>query len=105
MKMLKWLIVVILLLKATWRANTEPDMKEYRLYRTDGGRVLLGVIPHPTTVYDFQLAVPDNPEPTLTFVLTAVSQTGEESLDSEIIPFTNGATKPSSPKNLRLQNP
>ncbi len=105
MKTLKGLVVIILLLEASWTANIESDVKEYRLYRTDEGRVLLGVIPHPTTVYNFQLAVADNSEATLTFVLTAVNQTGEESLDSETISFVKSVIKPNSPQNLRLQSP
>ncbi len=34
-------------LKALWVPNAESDMKEYRLYRTDSGKTLVGVIPHP----------------------------------------------------------
>lgn len=48
--MVKWIISIIFIsliiipfsfaatlnLRATWTANTEPDMKEYRLYRTEG---------------------------------------------------------------------
>lgn len=62
-------------LKATWTANTEPDMKEYRLYRTDGIRALIGTIPHPTVLYNFVLTVPDASQGTATFVLTAVDTT------------------------------
>jgi len=36
-------------LKATWTANGESDMKEYRLYRTDGTRALVGTISHQYT--------------------------------------------------------
>jgi len=69
-------------LQATWTANTEPDMASYKLYRTDVTRVLMGTIPHPTTVYNFSTSVPDGSEMTLTFVLTAVDQAGNESGDS-----------------------
>jgi hypothetical protein len=69
-------------LKATWTANTEPDMASYKLYRTDVPRVLVGTIPHPTTVYNFSTSVPDGSEMTLSFILTAVDQAGNESGDS-----------------------
>src|SRR3972149_1559014 len=69
-------------LRATWTANTEPDMASYKLYRTDVPRVLVGTIPHPTTTYNFSTSVPDGSEMTLSFVLTAVDQAGNESGDS-----------------------
>lgn len=70
-------------LRATWTANTEPDMKEYRLYRTDGTRTLIGTILHPATSYDFTTSVPDTPVTgTCTFVLTAVDTNNNQSPDS-----------------------
>ena len=71
-------------LKATWPTNTEPDMKEYRLYRTDGARTLIGTIPHPNTSYSFTLNIPGLFTGTLTFVLTAVDTSDNESLDSPL---------------------
>jgi len=69
-------------LNATWTLNTEPDMKEYRLYRTDGTRTLLGISPHPNKFPPFTVTVPDGSSGTLLFVVTAVDTSGNESADS-----------------------
>ncbi len=92
-------------LKATWTANTEPDMKEYRLYRTDGTRAFIGAIPHPTTSYNFSVTVADNSAGTLTFVITAVDTNNNESTDSTTAtyPYNLDTIPPSSPKNLIIQ--
>jgi len=91
-------------LKATWTANTEPDMKEYRLYRTDGTRTLIGTITHPNTSYNFSVTVADNSSGTLIF-LTAVDTNDNQSLDSAPASYSyNLDTVPTtSPKNLSLQ--
>jgi fibronectin type 3 domain-containing protein len=86
-----------------WDANTEPDMKEYRLYRTDGARQQLGVIPHPTTTYDFAVTVPENASGKLVFVLTAVDTSLNESLDSLPVEWywtTIDTTAPGAPKTI-----
>ena len=71
-----------LALKATWTPNTDTVTTGYRLYRTDGARVLVGTIPGKTTaLYNFTITVPDNSLGTLKFVLTAYSPT-KESADS-----------------------
>jgi hypothetical protein len=92
-------------LKATWTANTESDMKEYRLYRTDVTRTLIGATPHPNTSYPFAVTVPDGSSGTLKFVLTAVDTNNNESVDST--PASYGynldTTPPSSPKSLSIQ--
>ena len=92
-------------LKATWTGNTESDMKEYRLYRTDGTRTLVGTIPHPTTLYNFSVTVPDQSAGTLTFVLTAVDTNNNESTDSTVASYSYNldTAAPSSPKNLSVQ--
>src|SRR4030042_5051590 len=91
--MMKWTVIVLLAslficgssfgatlnLRATWTANTETDMRDYRLYRTDGTRTLIGTIPHPNTSYNFSVTVPDQSSGTL-FVLTAVDTNNNESL-------------------------
>ncbi|MEO0166593.1 MAG: hypothetical protein ABIL39_10710 [candidate division WOR-3 bacterium] len=87
-------------LRATWTANTEPDMKEYRLYRIDQGRQLIGTIPHPQTQYDFSITVPDNSEGTLAFVLTAVDQAGNESADSNTATYPFDFKAPVAPAGL-----
>jgi hypothetical protein len=92
-------------LKATWTANTESDMKEYRLYRTDVTRTLIGTIPHPTTSYNFSVTVADQSAGTLKFVLTAVDTNNNESLDSSTAQYSYNldTTAPSSPKSLSVQ--
>ncbi|MCX7635465.1 MAG: hypothetical protein N2Z74_06940 [Syntrophales bacterium] len=92
-------------LRATWTANTEPDMKEYRLYRTDGTRTLIGIIPHPNTSYSFSVNVPDQSAGTLTFVLTAVDTNNNESSDSLPASFNYNldTIPPTAPRNLNVQ--
>ena len=58
-------------LTATGTLNTEADIKEYRLYRTDGTRTLLGTTPHPNKSAPFTVTVPDGSSGTLLFVVTA----------------------------------
>jgi hypothetical protein len=69
-------------LTATWTLNTEPDIKEYRLYRTDTTRTLLGTITHPNHSYPFTVTVPDGSSGTLLFVVTAIDTSNYESADS-----------------------
>ena len=93
-----------LALKATWTANTESDMKEYRFYRTDGTRTLIGTIPHPETAYNFVITVPERSSGTATFVLTAVDTEGNQSADS--IPasyqWNLDTAPPSDPTGLKI---
>jgi len=93
-------------LRATWTANTEADMKEYRLYRTDGTRTLIGTITHPATSYNFSVTVADNSSGTLTFVLTAVDTNNNQSSDSTPASYTYNldTIPPTSPRNLNVQN-
>jgi len=116
---MKWVVIIVFLslfictssfgatlnLKATWTANTEPDMKEYRLYRTDGTRTLIGTIPHPTNYYNFSVTVPDQSAGTLTFVLTAVDTNNNESADSAPASYSYNldTVPPAAPKNLTVQ--
>ena len=86
-------------LKATWTMNTEPDVKEYRLYRTDGARTLIGTIPQPNTSYIFILKFPGSFTGTITFVLTAVDTSNNESLDSPVV-FLQ-IVPPEAPKNVK----
>ena len=91
-----------LALKATWTANTEADMKEYRLYRTDGARTLIPTIPHPTTSCNFSITVPDQSAGTVTFVLTAVDTNNNQSADSTLTSYTYNLdlTPPAPPRGL-----
>ena len=87
-------------LKATWTPNTETDMAGYNLYRTDGTRLKINtiLIVHPPTLpYLFVITVPDNSQGTATFVLTAVDTTGNESDDSNTVPFVYDVLKPVKP--------
>lgn len=92
-------------LRATWTANTEQDMKEYQLYRTDGTRTLIGTIPHPTTTYNFSVTVPDQSSGTLTFVLQAVDTNNNHSQDS--LPasyiYNSDTLPPARPSGLTVQ--
>jgi hypothetical protein len=92
-------------LRATWTANTETDMKEYQLYRTDGTRTLIGTIPHPTTTYNFSVTVPDQSAGTLTFVLVAVDTNNNPSADSSPASYSynSDTIPPTSPKGLTVQ--
>jgi len=74
-------------LTATWTADTDPDMKEYRLYRTDVTRTLIGTTPHPNTSYPFAVTVTDGSAGTLLFVLTAVDKNNNESADSNLAAY------------------
>ena len=89
-------------LKATWTGNTEPDMKEYRLYRTDGTRTLIGTIAHPTTVFNFSQTVADNTSGTMKFVLVAVDTNNNVSLDSTEASYNwnSDIVPPTSPKQF-----
>jgi len=89
-------------LKAAWIANTEPDMKEYKLYRTDGSRMLIGTIQHPTTTYNFSVDIADGTEGTLTFVYTALDISGNESGDSNTAPFPFDRKAPAAPAGLSI---
>ena len=76
-------------LTAKWTANTEPDMMEYRLYRTDVSRTLIGTTPHPDTSFGpFPVTVPDGSSGTLIFVVTAVDTSNLESADSNPSSYT-----------------
>jgi hypothetical protein len=92
-------------LRATWTVNTESDMKEYRLYRTDGTRTLIGTIPHPTATYNFSVTVPDQSAGTLTFVLVAVDTNNNPSTDSSPASYSynSDTIPPTSPKGLTVQ--
>lgn len=90
-------------LKATWDPNVEPDMKEYRLYRTDGTRLLLGTIPHPPTLpYPFSITVVDNSQGIATFVLTAADTYGNESEDSVTFPYPFDLLRPAAPGGFKV---
>lgn len=91
-------------LRFAWDPNTEPDMKEYRLYRTDGLRTKLATFPHPPT-FPSQVVVvtiQDGTEGTLSFVLTAVDTAENESGDSNTVIYPFDRKPPAAPGALRL---
>ena len=94
-------------LRATWTANTEPDMASYNLYRTDGARLKINTVPivHPITTYDFTVTVTDGSGGNLTFVLTAVDTNNNESGDSVTAPlaYNLDVTPPVAPRNPNIQ--
>jgi hypothetical protein len=90
-------------LKATWTPNTEPDMKEYELYRTDGTRTLIAIIPHPPVLpYNFVTSAPDGEDYTMTFVMISVDTAGNKSGDSNTAPFLSNKKPPAAPTNLEV---
>ena len=92
-------------LKATWTPNTEADMAGYNLYRTDGTRLKLNpaLIPHPPVLpYSFIVNVPDNSSGTMTFVITAVDTTGNESADSNTASKAYDLVPPIKPVGLTV---
>jgi hypothetical protein len=127
MKFLKVVLISILLIlmsslsfgatlniKAIWTPNVEPDMAGYNLYRTDLTQrtkvnpTLLPFHPGPgLSSYAFSVVVPDNSSGTLSFVLTAVDQSGNESGDSNVATYTytSDTIPPNSPVNLKIIKP
>jgi hypothetical protein len=88
-------------LRCNWNLNTEADIKEYKLFRTDGPRTLLGTIAHPTTTFDFSIDVPDNASGMLNFVLRAVDLANQESSDSPTASYVwNTDTPPGAPAGV-----
>jgi hypothetical protein len=90
-------------LRATWTPNTDAVTTGYKLYRTDGARILIGTIPGKTmALYPFTVTVPDGSIGTLTFVMTAYSAT-KESADSLVAsyPFDLSPT-PTVPAGLGI---
>jgi hypothetical protein len=91
-------------LTAVWNPNTNRDMKEYRLYRTDVSRTLIGTTPHPGTSYGpFPVTVPDGSSGTLVFKLTAVDTSNLESADSSPASYRyNPYTVSTNPSGLQI---
>jgi len=89
-------------LRATWTPNTETDMKEYRFYRLDPTRVLIGTIPHPTAIFNFTTTGPDGGEVLMTFVLTATDQAGNESGDSNVATYPFDQKAPVVPAGVSV---
>lgn len=91
-------------LKFAWDPNTEPDVKEYRLYRIDGIRTRVATFAHPPTFPAGPVitTVPDGSQGTLAFVLTAVDTANNESGDSNTVTHPFDFMGPVAPKGFRL---
>jgi len=98
-------------LKATWTPPTTnadgtplTDLASYNLYRTDSGRTLIGNISS-TAAQPYLFSVTVNSSTTLTFVITAVDTSGNESADSNTASYSynSNTVAPSAPKNLSVQ--
>jgi hypothetical protein len=88
-------------LRATWNPNTETDMASYKLYRVDTGRILIGTISHPPALpYLFSVSVADNSQGSLSFVLTAVDTSGNESADSNSVVYPFDLKAPAAPSGF-----
>jgi len=92
-------------LKATWDPNTEPDVKEYRIYRVDGIRTLVGTVQHPTVVMSFVLSVSDGIEGQAKYVATAVDSMGNESADSNTVTIPFDRKPPVAPEAFKISSP
>jgi fibronectin type 3 domain-containing protein len=88
----------------TWTANSEPDLKEYRIYRSETaskGYVKIGQTT--TTKYEDNFTVPDNKAKTYYYVVTAVDDSGLESdYSNEVNGLFDANLKPDSIKNLQI---
>ena len=96
-------------LKATWTPNTESDMAGYNLYRTDGTRTKVNatLIPFltgttPTNTYSFSITVADSTTGTLSFILTAVDTSANESGDSNTATYPFDFVAPKAPTGLTI---
>ncbi len=90
-------------LKFAWDPNTDSVTIGYKLYRTDGTRVLLGTIPgkNPIFPYAVTITVPDGSTGTATFVATAFSAT-QESADSNMVAYPfDLSPAPAVPQGLK----
>lgn len=87
--------------KLAWDPNTEPDVKTYKVYRTDGVRALMGSVEHPLTTISINVTVPDGSEGAATFIATASDTTGNESGDSNQVARPFDYKAPGAVQNLR----
>jgi hypothetical protein len=78
------------------------DLASYNLYRTDSGRTLIGNISS-TAAQPYLFSVTVTNSVTLTFVITAVDTSGNESADSAPASYSYSTVAPSPPKNLTVQ--
>jgi fibronectin type 3 domain-containing protein len=84
----------------TWNANTELDLASYRIYRKVGAApfTLLATVPKPATTYtDSSLPLIDGD---ITYDLTAVDTTGNESAHSVSVTKTVNLVPPVAPTGL-----
>jgi hypothetical protein len=96
-------------LKATWTPNTESDMAGYNLYRTDGTRTKINATLIPfltgttsTAQYSFTVTVSSGAAGTMTFVMTAVDTSNNESLDSNTASYSYDLAAPAAPGTVSI---
>ena len=95
-------------LKATWTPPTKnsdgtplTDLASYNLYRTDAGRALIGNISS-TAAQPYSFSVTVTGSGTLSFVMTAVDASGNESADSTAVTFPYDLVPPAAPGSLKI---
>jgi hypothetical protein len=95
-------------IKGTWTPNTESDMAGYNLYRTDGTRTKINTTLIPfltgttrTAQYSFTVTV-SGAAGTMTFVMTAVDTSNNESLDSNTASYSYDLGAPAAPRALSI---
>ena len=91
-------------LNAIWDPNIDDVTIGYKLYRTDGTRLLIGDIPgeNPTFPYSFTVTVPDGSTGTVTFIVVAYSTT-QVSEDSNVASYPfDLSPRPAAVKDLKV---
>lgn len=84
----------------TWNPNTEPDLANYKIYRKVGSAVsaVLATVPKGTTTFvDDPLPAVDGD---ITYDLTAVDTSGNESAHSVAVTKTVNLVPPAAPSGL-----
>jgi hypothetical protein len=86
-------------------------MAGYNLYRTDGTRTKINatLIPFltggtPTAQYSFTVTAPSGAAGTMTFVMTAVDTSNNESLDSSTASYSYDLAAPAAPGGFPIIN-
>ena len=84
----------------TWNANTEPDLKEYWVYRAIGSAVLakVAIVPKGTQTYVDTVTADGD----YGYALTAVDVRGNESLKSVTVTKTVDQSPPAAPTGLAI---
>ncbi|MBM4337971.1 MAG: hypothetical protein FJ110_00340 [Deltaproteobacteria bacterium] len=92
-------------LSASWSLNTEPNIRAYKLFRTDGTRSLIATVPHPNNTCSFSVTFQDTYAGPITFVLRAVNTSDIESPDSGPVQYAGPTVTIVSTNNTATENP